>query len=344
MTPQRPVYLLAPVRTPAGRRGGILRSLSAVELGVAAVRGALHAAELSPQKIDQLIFGIAAQAGTGPNLARQVGVGSGIPARATAYTVNNGSASGLQAIVSAARIVQLGEGSCLIAGGIESASNVPYLLPRRHYGTGEDSPPVDALSQDVLDFPLLGKSEAEAAEALARQYSLDTAAQDRCRAESLRRFRLACREGRFATEIVPLRVSENAVVRLVEEDEWCLEVASAAEPADDQAPAAPVEKEGAGSRPASGRERLCDGAAALVVAGSEGFDQIRRLPACRITAYATVGVAPSMTGLALAPAIKDLLSISGVTLPEVDLLELGQVSAASLLACAQELKLDLSRV
>jgi len=126
MSLNKPVYLVTPKRTPIGKFGGGLSSLTAAQLGVAAVRAVLETTEVAPESIDELIFGNARQAGVGPNLARQVLHGSGIPAEVSAHTVNKACGSGLQAIVNAAQLIQLEEAVCVVAGGTESMSNTPY--------------------------------------------------------------------------------------------------------------------------------------------------------------------------------------------------------------------------
>ena len=128
------VVLAAPVRTPIGKFGGVLSSLTAADLGTTAAQGALERAGLDPARVDQVIFGHARQAGGGPNTARQIAYRSGVPVDRPAYTVNQACASGLQAVLSAARTILTGEARVVLAGGTESMSNTPYLLPRARWG------------------------------------------------------------------------------------------------------------------------------------------------------------------------------------------------------------------
>lgn len=336
----KPAYLLAPVRTPLGRRGGRLSSLSAVDLGVAAVKGALQAAELEPGQIGELILGTALQAGLGPNPARQVAWRARIPAAVPAYTVSTACGSGLQAIVNAVRSVRLGEVSRVVAGGADSVSNAPRLSHRPGGSREEDEPHrVDAALADLLACPLGGLSAAEGAESLACQYSIGCGEAEQYTRKCRQRFERACREQRFAPEIVPVAVSgSDGMVRCWNEDERSYEE-----------PPGNVIESGAASQaaaaaPGSWFPAPVDGAAAAVIVGEDDFRQIQRFPACRIVDYATAGVEPALAAVAMVPALKKLLSKAAVSLDEIDLFELNEFSAMQALACAQELRIGLDRM
>src|SRR4030081_401474 len=179
MEPSHDIVLAAPVRTPIGRFGGVLAGLSAAVRGTAAATAALSRAGLDPARVDQVIFGHARQAGGGPNTARQIAFRAGVPVERPAYTINQACASGLQAVVSAARTILTGEARVVLAGGTESMSNTPYLLPRARWGyrLGHDEI-VDGMYRDGFNDPPSGLVMGETAEELAVQDGIGRIASD----------------------------------------------------------------------------------------------------------------------------------------------------------------------
>ncbi len=179
------LVLAAPVRTPIGRFGGALASLSAADLGTAAAKAALARAGLDAGAVDQVVFGHARQAGGGPNTARQIAFRSGVPQERPAFTVNQACGSGLQAVLCAARAIRLGEADVVLAGGTESMSNTPYLLPRARWGYRlGHAEIVDGMYQDGFNDPLSKLVMGETAEELAVEAGIDRAAADEYAAES----------------------------------------------------------------------------------------------------------------------------------------------------------------
>ncbi len=341
MSLNKPVYLVTPKRTPIGKFGGGLSSLTAAQLGVAAVRAVMVAAGVAPENIDELIFGNARQAGVGPNVARQVLHGSGIPDQISAYTVNKACGSGLQAIVNAAQLIQLEEAGCVMAGGTESMSNTPYMLPRARWGYrlghGEL---VDGMYQDGFLCQLCGLLMGETAEKLAQQYAMSRQEQDQFAVESQQKCQRARQEGRFQSEIVPVEVGAGTKrAQTVTEDEHPRDNVSL-----ESLKKLPPVFEKAGTVHAGNASGITDGAAAVLVCDSENYQRIGGTPACRIVDYTTAGVDPSIMGIGPVPAVKKLLSRSGLTLKEVDLIELNEAFAVQVLACAKDLDLDLEKV
>ncbi len=189
---------------------------------MAAVRAVLETTGVAPENIDELIFGNARQAGVGPNLARQVLHGSGIPDKISAYTVNKACGSGLQAIINAAQLIQLEEAVCVVAGGTESMSNTPYLLPGARWGYrlghGEL---VDGMYRDGFLCQLCGLLMGETAEKLAKQYAITRPEQDQFAVESQQKCQRARHEDRFNAEIVPVEVGAGTKrAQTVKEDEY----------------------------------------------------------------------------------------------------------------------------
>ncbi len=200
------IVLASPVRTPIGRFGGALASLTAAELGGFAARASLERAGLDPKAVGYTVFGNARQAGGGPNPARQVGRRAGLPDSAPAFTINMACASGLQAIVSAAGVIRDGEADVVLAGGAESMSRVPYMLERARWGYRlGDGELIDGMYRDGFLCPLCGRIMGETAETLAEQYSIARAEQDEFAATSQQKCEAARKAGRFVDEIVPVR-------------------------------------------------------------------------------------------------------------------------------------------
>src|SRR5437868_8883580 len=198
------IYLIAALRTPIGKFGGALASLTAPQLGVASAKATIERSGIDPNAIDEVIFGNARQAGVGPNVARQVAIKSGLRHETPAYTVNQACGSGLRAIMNAADQIRLGQASVVLAGGTESMSNTPYLLPRARWGYRMgDAEVIDGMYHDGFFCPLADEMMGSTAETLAERYGITRAEQDAYAVESQRRAGVAYAEGRFDAEIVP---------------------------------------------------------------------------------------------------------------------------------------------
>ncbi len=334
------VFLAAPVRTPIGRFGGGLASVSAVDLGIAAARAAVARAGVSPETVDQTIFGHARQAGCGPNAARQVAVRAGIPVGKPAYGINQACLSGLQAILAAARSVALGEAEVVLAGGMESMSRVPYLLLDARFGYRMGHKEIaDAMSKDGFFDPLSGKIMGETAETLARQYAIGRDEQDRYAALSQNRCEAARRAGKFRDEIVPVEVRDGKTTAVVDADEHPRDGVTA----DALAKLAPVFESG-GTVTAGNSSGITDGAAAMLVLSGEAAERHGIEPAARIVGWRVDGVDPAVMGIGPVPAVRNLLAATGRRLADLDLVELNEAFAAQVLAVDRELHFDLDRL
>lgn len=334
------LVLAAPVRTPIGKFGGALASLSAADLGTAAAGAALARAGLDPARIDQVIFGHARQAGGGPNTARQIGWRAGVPQERPAFTVNQACGSGLQAILSAARAILLGEAEVVLAGGTESMSNTPYLLPRARWGYRMGHAEiVDGMYRDGFGDPLSGLVMGETAEELARETGVTRAASDAWAAETQRRCEAARRAGRFASEIVPIAVAGRKGETLVEHDEHPrdgVEVAALAK-------MAPVFGNG-DTVTAGNASGITDGAAAMVVASESAAERLGLRPAAYLLDWEVVGVDPRRMGIGPVPATRRLLERRGLDFDAIEAVELNEAFASQVLACLKELPFDPTRV
>src|SRR6478672_1875450 len=202
------IYLVAPLRTPIGKFGGALSSLTAAQLGTASAKATLARSGIDPNAVDEVIFGNARQAGVGPNSARQIAVKSGLRHEVPAYTVNQACGSGLRAIMNAADQIRLGQASIILAGGTESMSNTPYLLPRARWGYRMgDAEVIDGMYRDGFLCPLADEMMGATAETLADRYEISRDEQDAYAVETQRRAKVAYDEKRFDGEIVPVKVA-----------------------------------------------------------------------------------------------------------------------------------------
>ena len=201
------IVLAAPVRTPIGKFGGGLAPLTAADLGTAAAAACLSRAGLEPEHVDQTLFGHGRQAGCGPNTARQIAYRAGIPVERPAYTINQACASGIQTVLSAARHILLGEARVVLAGGVESMSNTPYMLPRARWGyrLGQEQI-VDGMYRDGFDDPLSGLVMGATAEELGEEHGITREQADAYALESQHRCERARKTGRFDREIAPVEV------------------------------------------------------------------------------------------------------------------------------------------
>jgi acetyl-CoA C-acetyltransferase len=333
------VVLAAPVRTPIGRFGGGLLSVSAVELGVISAKASMARAGLSPHAVDQTIFGHARQAGCGPNPARQVSVGAGIPVDKPAYGINQACLSGMQAILAAARAIHVGESEVVLAGGMESMSRVPYALDTRWGSRMGNIQAVDLMSRDGFLDPLSGKIMGETAETLAAQYAISREEQDAFAAATQHRCEAARQAGRFRDEIVPVEVKDGKKTATIDRDEHPRDGVTAAS----LAGLAPVFA-ASGTVTAGNSSGITDGAAAMLVMSVDAAKRLGVVPVARIVGWRVDGVAPEIMGIGPVPAVRNLLAATGITLDTIDLVELNEAFAAQALAVDRELKFDRERL
>src|SRR5436853_977851 len=205
-----PIYLAGAVRTPIGRFGGSLQSLTAADLGVAVAKESFRRANIQPDQIDDSIWGCARQAGGGPNVARQITFRAGAPDRVPAFTVNQACGSGLRAIILAAEKIMLGRANIVLAGGTESMSRVPYFAEGARWGARMGHVDlVDGMYSDGFNDPLSGLVMGETAEKLATRHEISRDEQDQYALRSQQRAAAASAAGRFGDEIVPLEIKDR---------------------------------------------------------------------------------------------------------------------------------------
>jgi len=334
------VYILSAVRTPIGKFGGSLASLSAVDMGVVAAKAALERAGVQPRQVEETIFGNARQAGGGPNPARQISIRSGIPQEVPAYTVNQACASGIKSIALAFQEIGLGNLECALAGGTESMSRLPYYLEGARWGyrLGHQEL-VDGMYRDGFFCPMAKMLMGETAEILAGQYKISREEQDQFALLSQQRAAAAQSSGRFDAEIAPVTIEGKKGSTVCSRDEHLFLDATM----EKMAKLAPVFSK-AGTITAANSSGITDAAAAAVL-GSEKFVQQNNLkPLARILAATSAGVDPRLMGIGPVPAIRKMEQKHGLKLSDFDLVELNEAFAAQVLACDRELHLDREKL
>ncbi len=337
----RDVVVASAVRTPIGRFGGALQSLSASQLGALVSREALARSGVAADSVDETIFGCARQAGGGPNVARQVSFRAGVPQEVPAYTINMACGSGLKAVDLGYRAIRDGDADVILAGGSESMSRVPYLLTGARWGyrMGQQEA-VDGMYQDGFLCPLAERVMGETAERLAEIYTVSRAEQDAFALRSQERAGQALREGRFAAETCTVRLPGK-------QGEVDFSVDEHPRPATTlhslgQLP--PVFKADGGGVTAGNSSGITDGAAALVLLSAERARALGVKPLARVLGVAAAGVDPHVMGIGVVPAVKKLLGRLGLGLADFDLVELNEAFAAQAIACDRELHFDPARL
>ena len=330
------VYIVSAVRTPIGKFGGTLASQTAADMGVVAAKAAMERAGVRPEQIEEAIFGNARQAGGGPNPARQISIRSGVPQEVPAYTVNKACASGIKSIALGFQEIATGNLECVLAGGTESMSRLPYYLEggRWGYRMGHQEL-VDGMYRDGFFCPLAKMLMGETAEVLAEQYQISREEQDEFALVSQKRAAAAQSSGRLDAEIVPVTIEGKKGSTIFSRDEHLFLEATL----EKMARLVPVFSK-TGTISAGNSSGITDGAAAVVLA-SENFVKENNLkPLARIMAATSAGVDPKIMGIGPVPAIRKMEAKHGLKLADFDLVELNEAFAAQVLACDRELHFD----
>jgi len=333
-------YVVQAVRTPVGKHGGSLANVRPDDLAAIPIKAVVERSGADPSSIDDVILGCANQAGEdNRNVARMALLLAGLPVEVPGQTVNRLCGSGLQAVASAAQAIKAGEGATFIAGGVESMTRAPYVMLK-------PSEPFSRKTPEVADTtvgwrfvnPRMKKewtiSLGETAEVVAERYKISRAEQDAFAVESQRRAEKALKECVFTQELVPVTLPDGSVFA---KDEY----PRAGTTMDSVAKLKPAFKKD-GTVTAASSSGINDGAAALLVTGEGGRG--RSKPLARIVATAVAGVDPSCMGLGPIPATQKALKRAGMSIKDIDLIELNEAFAAQAIACIRELKLDPEKV
>jgi 3-oxoadipyl-CoA thiolase len=329
-------YICAALRTPVGKHGGALAHVRPDDLAAVPIRAVVERSGIDPASIDDVILGCANQAGEdNRNVARMAALLAGLPVEVPGQTVNRLCGSGLQAVASAAHAIKAGEGDVFIAGGVESMTRAPYAMLKSGEPWSRRSPEIaDTTVGWRFVNPRLKKewtiSLGETAEVVAGRYRISRAEQDAFAVESQRRAERALAQCVFGDEIVPVPLPDGSSFT---KDEYprpgtTLEGVAQLKPA--------FKRDGTVT--AASSSGINDGAAALLVTAG------RREPLARVVATAVAGVDPSCMGLGPIPATQKALQRAGLTIDQIDLVELNEAFAAQVIACIRELKLDPARV
>jgi len=336
----RDVVIVSAVRTPVGKFQGALSVLSAVELGAFAVRAAVERAGINSADVEECIMGCVLPAGLGQNPARQAALRGGLADSVSALTINMVCGSGLKAVALAAQAIAHGEAEIIVAGGMESMSNAPYLLPggRKGYRMG-DGAVVDSMVRDGLWCACEDFHMGMTGELVAEKHAITREQQDAYALQSHRKAAAAWREGRFAAEVVPVEVKSKKGSVMVTRDESVREDASL----DALAALKPAFKKD-GTVTAGNAPGVNDAAAALVIMSAAKAKELGLHPMATIKAQATSGVAPKWVMLAPVTGVTKVLERAGWSMDEVDLFELNEAFSVQALGVMKELGLDATRV
>ncbi|CRK85121.1 thiolase family protein [Neobacillus massiliamazoniensis] len=334
------VAVVAYARTPIGKYGGIFKDVSAVELGKAAIEGALKKANVSGNEVDEVIMGVVWQAGLKGNPARQAAIHSGITENAPAMTVNQQCSSGIRAIDIGADQIRLGKAKVVVAGGFESMSNVPYLDLSGRWGHQRGPKTLeDSLYYDGLDDAFIGIHMGNTAETVAMNARLTREEVDLFAYESQQKAFRAHEKGRFAEEIVPIVIKSKKEEKIIQTDE-CLRPKATLEGMRKLPPAFHIN----GISTAGNSPPLSDGGCALVLMAKE-YAEINGNPILAIIQdVVSIGVEPEIMGYGPVPAVKKLLKRNRLSISDIDFLEINEAFGAQALACIKELDFPIERV
>jgi 3-oxoadipyl-CoA thiolase len=338
-------FITSAVRTPIGRAGGALADIRPDDLAAAAIRGLLDRASLPPERVDDLILGCANGAGEdNRNVARMASLLAGLPVEVPGQTVNRLCGSGLQAVASAAHAIRSGEGILVIAGGVESMTRAPYVMLKPTKGWDRTPP---TIADSTVGWRFVNPrfpadwtiSLGETAERVAEMCRISRQAQDEFAVESQRRAQAALSAGMFGDEIVPLEVKRDGRSEMLTRDE----PPRADVTLESLARLKPAFKSG-GTVTAGSSSGINDGAAALAVVSRPVMEKLGLSPLARIVSTAVAGVDPSCMGLGPVPATRKALERAGLTVDQLDLIELNEAFAAQAIACIRQLQLDSAKV
>ena len=334
-----PVYIVSAKRTPFGSFGQSLSSVSATDLGAAALSAALKAARLPPEAIEEVFMGNVCSANVGQAPARQAALGASIPFSVPATTINKVCASGMKSIMLGAQSIALGKAEFIAAGGMENMSQIPYYAPQQRWGSKYgDALLIDGLAKDGLRDAFEQVPMGVLADRVAAAQKISREAQDDYALASYDRAEKAWAEGSFSEEVNPIEVQERKAKRTITQDE--------------EYPKVVVEKVRAlrpafspdGSITAANASTLNDGACALILASEKGVKDRGLRPLARIVGYADAARSPSEFTLAPIDATEKLLAQTKKTLDEIDLFEVNEAFAMVPLAYAAHFKLALSMI
>ena len=333
--------IISAARTPVGKFLGSLKGFSAPQLGAIAVRESVKRAGVKPEDVDEVIMGCVIQAGLGQNPARQAALKGGLPNTVSAVTVNKVCGSGLKAVMMAAQGVRLGDVDIVVAGGMESMSNAPYLIPKARegyrLGNGEL---VDSMINDGLWCAFENYHMGCTGEVVAEEYRIGRSEQDEFATNSHRKAAAAIKAGKFKDEIVPVEIPQKKGAAIIFDTDETVREDTSVETLGKLKPAFKQE----GTVTAGNAPGVNDGASAVVVTSLRRARELGVDPMARIVGQATAGVEPRLVMMAPVYAVQKLFKKTGWSASEVDLFELNEAFSVAAVAVTRELGLDPERV
>jgi acetyl-CoA C-acetyltransferase len=341
MSDARESVIISAVRTPTGKFQGALKSFSATDLGAMVVGESIRRARVRPADVDEVIMGCVIQAGLGQNPARQAALKGGVPFGVSAVTVNKVCGSGLKSVMLASQAVKLGDAEIVVAGGMESMSNAPYLLPKVREGIRlGNSVMIDAMINDGLWCAFENYHMGNTGEVVAERYHVTREEQDEYALNSHRKAAAATKAGKFRDEILAVEIPQKKGDPVIFETDEPVREDTSLEALAKLKPAFKQE----GTVTAGNAPGVNDGASAVVVTSLERARELGVEPLARIAAQATSGIQPELVMMAPVEAIRKVLRKAGWSLSEVDLIELNEAFAVQAVAIIRELELDPSKV
>jgi len=335
-----PIYILGGARTPMAAYTGKLKDVSAIDLGAIAARAAMERTRVRPEMIDHVVFGNVLYTGADTIYgARHVGLKAGVPTEVPALTVNRLCGSGLQSLISGGQMILLDEADVVLAGGMESMSQAPHVIRGLRNGLRLGQGQLeDTLWSGLLDSHC-GCTMAVTAENCAAKYGISREEQDRYALRSQQLAAKAWASGTFSEEVVPIEIQSRKGTDLFAQDDHLRPDTTI----EGLAKLPPVFTKN-GCVTAGNASGIVDGGAAVLLASDKGVKDYGLAPLGRITQWATVGVEPSLMGMGPAPATRMVLDKAGLTLDDIDLIEINEAFAAQYLAVERELGLDREKV
>ena len=334
--------ILSAARTPTGKFQGLLQGFTAPDLAAHAIKAALERANVAPEKIDEVILGCVVQAGIGQAPARQAALKAGLPPEVSALTINMVCGSGLRAVALAAQAVKLGDSDYVVAGGMESMSNIPYAMPgaRDGYRMGNQTV-VDLMINDGLWCPFENWHMGNTGEVVAEKYQITRGDQDEYAFGSHRKAAEAQEAGRFKDEIAPIEIPQRKGDPIVLDYDEPVRPETTVETLSKLKPAF---KRDGGTVTAGNAPGVNDGASAVVVTLAENAKAAGVEPLARIVASATSGIEPKLIMMAPVEGVKKVLAKAGWEMKDVDLFELNEAFSVQALGVMKELGLDVAKV
>ena len=342
MADTRQAVILSAARTPTGKFQGLLKAFTAPDLAAIAIKEAINRAGISGARIDEVMMGCVVQAGIGQAPARQAALKAGLPPEVSALTVNMVCGSGLRAVALASQAVQLGDAEFVVAGGMESMSNIPYAMPgaRDGYRMGNQQV-IDLMIQDGLWCPFENWHMGNTGEVVAEKYQITREEQDSFAFNSHRKAAEAQAAGRFKDEIVPIEIPQKKGDPVVLDYDEPVRPETTVESLGKLRPA--FKKDG-GTVTAGNAPGVNDGASALVVTSSDQAAELGIEPLGRVVAHATSGIEPKLIMMAPVKGVQNVLAKAGWNMKDVDLFELNEAFSVQALGVMKELGLDMEKV